>query len=251
MARSKLKPFEAFTDNISDAETLLSYAVALKNQRPRRMRRELRECIRTTLKIPKKKMERFDYLVSNDLLLVFIPGGTLSRNSFDDLRPLLRQSLVAACAALETYIADKAMDFVGQALYTDETPPRMREIQLTVGRWAEIESRYKRRQWGIRSVVEDHIRENSSTAPNKIAQVLSTVGVQNWLKRVDVARNVSKGKTIQELEAITKRRNRIAHTADRQGRGRASIASEEVRGHIETIKSVVVATEAMLSDHSL
>lgn len=251
MARLKPEPFEAFTNNVSDAETLLSYAVALKNRRTRRMRRKVGECIRATLRIPKKRMGRFDCLVSDDLLLVFIPGGTLSRDSFDDLRPLLRQSLVAACAALETYVADKAMDFVGQALHAEEPPRRMRDIQLTVGRWAEIENQYKRRQWGIRSVVEEHIRETSSTAPNKIAQVLSTVGVKDWLRSVDAARSVSAGKTEQELAAITERRNRIAHTADRKGRGRASITPEDVRGHIETIKAVVDATEAMLSDHSL
>ncbi len=36
----------------------------------------------------------------------------------EDLRPLLRQAVVAGCAALETYVVDKAMYFIGSALGT-------------------------------------------------------------------------------------------------------------------------------------
>ena len=251
MARSKPLPSEAFNDSIRDAEALLSYAVGLANRRRRRMRQELRERIGSTLRIPKNRWGQLDCLESDDLLVIFIPGGNLSRENFGDLRPLTRQSLVAACAALETYIADKAMEFVGQALDAEDIPRRMRDIPLTVGRWAEIERTYQRRKWGVRTVVEDYIRKTSSTAPNQIAVVLSTVGVHDWLKRVDSARHVRTGTTNEELIKITERRNRIAHSADRQGRGRASIMPQEVKEHIGTIRAVVKATESILANHGL
>ena len=188
-----------------------------------------------------------DCLESDDLFVVFIPDGNLSRDNFNDLAPLLRQSLVAACAALETYVADKAMGFIGSALAADELPSRMRDITLTIGHWADIEGNYKRRVWGIRPVIDEYLREKSSTAPNVIGEVLSTVGVKNWARRVDEARKVTKGMTVNQLDEITERRNRIAHSADRKGR--APTGPEEIERHLQTIRSVVDAIESLLKSH--
>ena len=163
-------PHDAFKDNIADADALLGYTLAFQNQRKRRMRRELRERVGDALNLPAKQREQLDCVESNDLFVVFKPDGSLKREDFDDLRPMLRQSLVAACAALETYVADKTMKYVGAALKGDKLPPRMKDIPLTVGHWADIEERYERRVWGIRSVVDEYIRETSSTAPSAIAK---------------------------------------------------------------------------------
>ena len=244
-------PYKAFRDNIGDAEALLSYAVAFENQRTRGMRRELRDRVGNALTIPLNQRDQLDCLESEDVFMVFLPGGNLGRANFSDLRPLLRQSLVAGCAALETYVADKAMEFVGPALRAQSHSRRMKDIPLTVGHWVEIERTYVKRGWAIRSVVEEHIRETSSTAPNRIAEVFSIVGVQNWLNSVDGLRRLTSGTTDTELNDLTRRRNRIAHSADRLGRGRALIAAEEVRRHLQTIKSVVDATESLLRNHSI
>ncbi|MDE2987443.1 MAG: HEPN domain-containing protein [Chloroflexota bacterium] len=251
MVRSKPKAYQAFKDNIADAEALLGYAVAFNNQRSRRMRKELRDRIGDALGIPQKHRDQLDCLQSRDVFMVFPPAGALSRDHFRDLRPLLRQSLVAACAALESYVADKAMEFVGQAIRAPSPPPRMRSIPLTVGRWIEIERSYERTGWAIRDVVGEYVQETSSTAPNRIGEVLSAVGVKNWIKRVDQARGLKPGTTERELKAITERRNRIAHTADRHGRGRAPLDVDEVVAHLYTINSIVDTTEDLLKDHKL
>ncbi len=139
MPRSNLDPYKAFEDNIGDAEALLSYAVAFTNQRSRRMRTELRDRVGDALNIPQRERDQLDCLQSSDIFMVFAPGGNLGREDFRDLRPLLRQSIVAGCAALETYVADKAMKFVRQALDADNPPRRLKDIPLTVGLWIEIE----------------------------------------------------------------------------------------------------------------
>ena len=212
------------------------------------MRQELRSRVGDALKVPVNQQEGLDCLESDEVFVVFMPGGDIRRDQFADLRPLLRQSLVAACAALETYVADKAMEFVGAALRAGELPNRMKAIGLTVGHWAEIEEKYKRRRWGIRSIIDAHIRETSSTAPSNIGIVLSTIGVQNWSTRVDEVRNVAKGTTVQNLDEITQRRNLIAHSADRKGRGRASVELEEVKRQLSTIEEVVGAIERVLGE---
>ena len=148
-------------------------------------------------------------------------------------------------------MADKAMEFVGPTLKSDELPARMKSISLTVGHWVEIEEKYKRRGWGIRSVVDEYIRETSSTAPNNIGIVLSTIGVKRWSRRVDNARNVEQGTTVSELDTITKRRNLIAHSADRKGRGRTSTNPQEVERQLTIIEEVVDAIEEVLREHEV
>lgn len=239
----KLSPYEAFINNIHDAQILISYAKAFKNNRARRMRQELRMRVGSALKVPANRRESMDCLESDDLFLVFKPEGKLNREQFSDLQPLLRQSVVVACAAFEVYLADKAMVFASDALRRDKPPSRMMGISLTVGDWTEIEKK-QRRGWGIRAIIEKHIREESSTAPNKIGFVLSTVGVKDWEKKVDNARRVEKGTTNKELEKITALRNRIAHGSEKKGQGAAKI--EEFEGHIRTIEAVVHALEKEL-----
>ena len=248
----KLTPYQAFKDNMKDAEALLSYARAFQNKRSRRMRKELRSRVGHALGIRGSQREALDCLESKDLFVVFMPEGSLGRDLFSDQQPLLRQSLVAACAALETYVADKAMEFVGPVLKADEPPSRMKDIILTVGQWASIEGKYTRRGWGIRDIVGDHLRKTSSTAPNQIGVVLSTIGLKKrWSQQVDRLRNAESGTTERELKEITERRNRIAHSADRKGRGRASSKAEEVEKQIAAIQEVVDALEELLEKHEV
>ena len=251
MAKRKPEPYESFQDNMGDAHALLKLAIALKNDRSRGMRSELRSKVGEALGIPSRERDQLDCLQSKEVFVTFLPNSALGREDFRDRRPLLRQALVAASAALETYVADKAMDFVGPAMRSDPPPRRMKDIALTVGHWIEIERTYERRGRGIRNIVEEHIRETSSTAPNRIAEVLSTVGVKNWLKQVDGERRVASGTTEQELTEITERRNRIAHAGDRQGRGRAALESDEVARNLEAIESIVQATESIMQNHQI
>ena len=247
----KLSPYEAFVRNIEDAKSLIRYANAFSNIRNRRMRQELRSRVGNALKVPVSQRDDMDCLESKGVFVVFKPGGGLTRNQFTDLQPLLRQSVVAACAALETYVADKAMEFVGNILRSGDLPTRMKSISLTIENWAEIQ-KYERHGWGIRRIIEGHIRELSSTAPNNIGFVLSTIGVKDWSVRVDVARNVGKGTTVKELQEITERRNLIAHAADKKARSKTQALAklEEVEGQITIIEGVADAIENVLKQHS-
>ena len=229
----------------------MRYASAFKNTRNRRMRKELRSRVGAALKVPINQREDLDCLRNTDVFVVFMPGGRFNRDQFSDLQPLLRQSLVAACAAFETYVADRAMAFVGSLVASGAIPSRMKDINLTVGDWAKIEENYKRRGWGIRSIIEKYIRETSSTAPSNVGIVLSTIGANNWATKVDNIRGVERGTTVRELDEITERRNRIAHAADRKGRGRASAKLEEIWQQVAILKKVVDAIDELLNEHAV
>ena len=134
----------------------------LFQQPARGMRQELRASVGKALKVPVRRRDDLDCLESDDLFVVFKPDGELGRDQFMDLQPLLRQSLVAGCTALETYVADKVMEYVGDALRAEEVPARMKNISLTVGEWLEIERRYKRRRWGIRTIVQNILNRQAA-----------------------------------------------------------------------------------------
>lgn len=218
----------------------------MTNTRARRMRRELRDRVGEALRIPVKQRDQLDCLRSDHLFVTFMPGAGLSRADFDDARPLLRQALVAACAAGETYVGDRAMERVGPLITLASATPRLRRIPMDLGGWLEIDSRYDRKKWGLRGmVIEPYIRQEASTDPTKVGFILSLFGVESPLSKLDASRGVARGETKAFLDRLTQRRNRIAHEGDRVGKGRASLTVGEVRADLEELTAVVQAIQAV------
>jgi hypothetical protein len=244
---SKPSAREAFDYNIADAETLVLLAEALRNKRVRRMRREKRETLGEALGVARKGRDDLDCIESEDLFAVFTPRSRLKRSAFDEaaLRPLLRQALVAGCAALETYVGDRAMELYPGALDSDDRPPRLLELRMTVRDWLWIDETYQRKRWGLREVVEGEIREMASPAPAQIGIVFGVVGQKKLWNRVDRHRHVATGRSEETLRRLYERRNRIAHSGDRVGRGRAAISAREVGGDLEDLVRIVDAIDTL------
>ncbi len=232
-----------------DADLLVLLARGLDNQRKNKMRKELREKIGEVLRVPVKDREHLDCAESNEMFVILKSGSCLKRENFKDMRPLLRQALVAGCAALETYVADIAMEYVNSALRAADPPRRFRNIHMTIGDWLEHIQPLKNKGSGIRRIVQPYLRRTSSTAPSQIGVVLATVGVERWAKDVDNARGKEGGTTVRELDRITDRRNLIVHTGDRKGKGRASLTIEDVEKDIQIIKDVANAINVVMEDH--
>lgn len=240
------KPIDVFEANIADAERLLAFARALTNGRKYGMRRELRESVGAALRIPKSKWGELDCVESNDVFVALKPGGGVVRGHFTELelRPLLRQAVVAAAAAVESYVSEKAATYAADALST--RPDRLKEVAITLDDVMEIESRYKRRSWGYRAVLEAHLEREASSDPAKIGKVFSTVGQKGFWPKVDARRHVAKGASEAQLRALAERRNKIAHTGDRTPTGRSQLALGDAEAHVSNAKSIVEAMEAVL-----
>ncbi len=245
---TKPKPIEAFEANMADAHHLVKLADGLTNRRRNRMRSELRQKVGTALRVRVADRHKLDCLHSQDLFVTFLPESRLVRSDFEDQRPLLRQAIVAGCAATETYLADKVMSRVGPLLAShDAATLRLLKIPMTVNEWLYIEDTYSRRRRGLRErVVAPHVRIQASTAPSKFGELLSLAGVDKWARQLDRERGVKPGGTEQLLTRVTERRNRIAHEGDRQGYGRARLRAEEVREDLAGLESIVQAIEAVL-----
>lgn len=248
--KQKATAREAFDLNIADAEKLVLVAKALRNNRIRKTRRELRDRVGEALRIPRKRRDSLECIESDDLFVVLKPGGVVRRDHFDDLRPLLRQAIVASCAAAETFVADRVMELIGPALRAKDKPRRLMELRMTVEDWFRIDG-YSRKGWGLRDLIEEQIRRQIvSPSPGQIGIAFSLVGVDRLWSRVDGLRRASKGDSERALDAIYKRRNRIAHEGDRLGRGRAGVEIEEVESDLACLAGIVNALDKVTSPKS-
>ncbi len=212
------------------------------------MRAELREKIGDALNISDTKQMSLDCLESNDVFLVFKPASHLGRSDFVDSRPLLRQAIVAACAAFETYLGDKAMASVGALVHSTETmTARLKRVALTLEDFVEIQERYERTGWGVRQlVVEPYVRDAAIPLQTRSENCSSAIGVENWVKRVDGDRNVASGESVRFLHEVTSHRNKIAHEGDRAGRGRGQLEVGELRTILLGLESIVHALERII-----
>jgi hypothetical protein len=243
--KSKPAARQAFDDNLADAEALVAVVRAFQNRRVRRMRRELRERLGEALGVSKKHWDDLDCIESDDLFAVFKPGANVDRDAVSEtsLRPLLRQALVAACAAVETFVGDRIMERLRGALDLDPRPARLLALPMTVDDWLWIEESYERRRWGLREVIEVEVRRLASPAPSQIGIAFGIVGDKNLWKQVDKRRGTAVGASEKALERIYERRNRIAHQGDRSGRGRAAIAIDEVEADLQCITEIIDALD--------
>lgn len=244
--RAKPTPMEAFEDNLADARCLVQRVEGFTNRRSRRMRKELRQRVGSALRVPARDRDDLDCLESDDVFLIFKPGSSLSRADFLDHDPLLRQALVAGCAAFETFVADWVLARVGAQLISGALTARAAEIPMTLGTWMEIHDRYTQKKRGLRSnVIEPFVYERASTAPKPLGELMSLIGVKDWARTIDKARRCSQGTTVADLERISKRRNRIAHQGDRDGRGRANITLDYIQGELDVLQAVAEAMDSL------
>jgi hypothetical protein len=244
--KKKPRPIDVFEDNIADAERLIALTGALLNTRERRMRAERRKSFGEILRIAARDRSKLDCVESGDVFVLLKPRGAVLREHFTEpqLRPLLRQAVVAISAAVESYVAEKACSFIGDAM--KNPTERLRGMAVSFGDVLQIETQYKRRSWGYRDLIEEHLERESSPSPSKIGIVMSTVGKKGFWPAVDKHRGVARGLSERQLSELYERRNRIAHAADRAGYGRATLSIDQARAYHLNSKEIVEALEAVL-----
>ncbi len=125
--KGKAKPTarQAFDSNMEDAETLVAVAEMLQNQRRQRMRAERREKVGAAIDIPKRRWKELECLENEQVFIAFKPDARALSQQLNEaaLRPLLRQAVVAACAAVETFVADRVMEHFSRAIRSEPIHP--------------------------------------------------------------------------------------------------------------------------------
>jgi hypothetical protein len=119
-------------------------------------------------------------------------------------------------------------------------------VSVTLGDVFDIEQTLTRRRFGWRRILQEKIEREASAAPGKIESVFDFVGKPVRWSHIDKRRHVASGKSRGQMEELAKRRNRIAHTGDRAGSGRAAISIGDAQGHLENAKATIEALEVIL-----
>jgi hypothetical protein len=243
--RRQLEPIEVFEANIADADRLVALTAALENGR-KWTRMEKKRALGGALGIAVRDHAAIGCVESNDFFVVIKPKSKLGVNHFTEreLRPLLRQAVVAISAAVESYVAVNAASYASAALRNSSNP--LKDVGVDLRAVMNIEAKYKRRTVAYRTVLVEYLEKSASPAPSQIGLVFKTVGHTGIIKRVDSARGVDAGTTERELGALAARRNKIAHTGDRTSSGRSPLAVDEVEAFLANAKTIVYAIEAVL-----
>ena len=134
------------------------------------------------------------------------------------------------------------------AIKKDPPPSRLLELSLTVDDYLAIEKKYTKKGWGLRQVVELEVRQRASPAPAQIGQLFALVDKKGLFPLIDKSRKVAKGGSTLELNRIVERRNLIAHTGDRSGRGRATISVAEVEADLAIVVEIIDALDQLTKD---
>jgi hypothetical protein len=154
----------------------------LKNRR-RFARKEKRQVIGKALGIARRDHAALGCVESSDVFLLIKPSSSVRTDHFTEkeLRPLLRQAIVAISAAVESYVAEKASTYASAAL--DARPDRLKDVALSLDKLVEIESRYKRRRVVHRAILEEYLELTASPSPSKVGLVFSTARATSSRRR--------------------------------------------------------------------
>lgn len=239
---------DAFHDNMADAHLLVALADGLTSTRSRRVRVEVRQRLAEALRVPMRDRERIDVVETDDMWVVLKPEASLRRQDFDDHKAILRQALVAACAATETYLADRVLERIDDYLDHEVASKELRRVPLAFGDWLDVDAVYSstKKTSGLKyRVLGPWVRQQMSTHPDKVGLALRLLGQTNAMKVLNGHRGV--GDTEEGLKRITERRNKIAHMGDRRGKAKAAISVAEVEHDLGFLTSVVQAFERATS----
>lgn len=244
----KPSPREAFELNINDALWLLETAKALQDRRVRRLREEVRQKLGEALRVPAKDRGKLDAIENDDLFIVVKPKASVGRDHVKNLDPLYRQAIVIAAAAVETYVADAVCRRIGRVLYDGlPLPKHLKDLTISIHDWQVIENTYQRRRRGLVEVcLRSRVAELSSADPDPMGKVLSMIRIDGWAQKIDTERKVPKSTTHKQLKELAIRRNAIAHSGDRKGRGRAAIDLATAQTHIDNVRSIIEALDRIL-----
>lgn len=159
---------------------------------------------------------------------------------------VLRAAIVFMVSALDTYFHDKIKYRVGK--YSLESlPPAMAKFPISVSELVAWD-RADRKGNVLRNWVTDHFATRPLQSPNAIAEALKLADIHSLWDTIEP--NVAdKTKLFDQLNALVKRRNQIAHEGDREtsrrsGKKLRSIDRQEVSEAIVFAKDLVHRIES-------
>lgn len=242
-----MKPLAAFHHNIQSAEELVRLTELLSGKNERRIRKERAQGLRKTLHWSAK--EKIDRSENKSLYIIIREAANIERSYFDahKLQFLLRQSVVAACSAMDCYFLEKVEEKIWSVVSRKKknAPSDLLKLRISVSDYLGAES-YKRKGWALKAAMVESIRYLSFQSPSAIKDRLQLIGIRDFWREIDLELGVAQGETEKSLKALVSRRNQIVHEGDRPGNKHRTITVGWVKPRVQLVRKIVDGAEKVI-----
>jgi len=259
-----MEPKEAFDTALARAEHLLTLYDLLHDTRARKVRRDWAGKFKEIVHWPaSENIVRID---GRDRKSILILREELridrSRFTHEVLSELLRSALVAAVSALDRYLHDLVVEHSWKLLSRKEEhiPTELSKLQLPILTTKKALKKLRgdpksRPGYIVKKAVQENLhRQFTFQNPDSVVQACRMLGVEDlWaLAASRMPGRPDKEHVVSTLKNIAMRRNQIVHEADliRKIKPKTittrSIKLAETREHVEWIRSLVAAIDAVV-----
>lgn len=133
---------------------------------------------------------------------------------------LLRQAVIVACTSLESFVWDALRENVLTIVRArrNRAHESLRSIPLTLGDYMSIQ-RYEDPDVRLQQIILNNFRRGTLYDVTSIEQVAKILTVDDYWNRVEAVSEVKSKELKTSVGDLIKRRNQIAHRADRPDEG--------------------------------
>jgi RiboL-PSP-HEPN len=251
--------YDLAIQNFSVAEHLLQMYDLFRNLREETVVDELRLVVCKTLALPEQTVLR---QARNEQVLVLAKASAPIPQSLlvqDGIRFLLRQAVVVACTALESFFWDALRENVmvivrARKRRADES---LRKLILTLDDYLSLEG-YDDPDIRLQQIILKNFERGTLYDTSSIEKIAGILTVKNYWTQVAGQCGLQEGNIKTQIGELIARRNQIAHRADRpddqadppeeqDGHGLRNISYSWANARVGTAKNVVSASSEIFT----
>ena len=249
-----MRAYDLAIQNFSVAEHLLQLHELFRDLREDKIDEPLRLAVCKCLALPNESILRH---ARNDQMVLVAKATAPIPHSLlvaDGINFLLRQAVVVACTALESFFWDALRENVltiirARRRGADES---IRKLSLTLDDYLYIEG-YKDPDDRLRQIILKNFERGTLYDASSIERIASILTVKDFWKQISKKCGLPDGDLKRQIGELITRRNQVSHRADRpdesanppeeqDGHGLRSISYAWANTRVATAKNVVAAS---------
>ncbi len=247
-----MTPSTAFENNFRSAETILKVYRLLASEGSPKIQAELIAQARVLLQV---SQEEELILLLNDLFLGIVREHADVRPTF--FRPahlslLLRQAIVAACAAMDVYYNDLLRRNLFKVFLVKQrnfSKKHLREIQLSLDDYLSIVQDPNPNS-RLEQLLLKHFERKTLSNVEGLTEVLEILGIERPWTQIAQIVGLPENSLRQQVQNVVARRNDIIHRGDRpagylDGDPQA-IDYPWTQSHVQAVRNVVLASDELV-----
>lgn len=254
-----MRAYDLATQNFSVAEHLLQLHELFRDLREEKVAQPLRLAVCKCLSLPDEAVLR--HARNDQVVLVAKAAAPIPQSLLvtDGINFLLRQAVVVACTALESFFWDVLRENVltivrARRRRADES---VRGIILTLDDYLSIEG-YDDPDVRLQQIILKNFERGTLYDAASIERIATILTVKEFWKHVSKKCEIRESDIKQQIAELIARRNQIAHRADRpddkanspgdqDGHGLRTISYPWVHTRVATAKTVVAASSEIFT----